>query len=70
MAGLARARGEGKQLGRRSVEQSHSKKVKAALTQVGFLADQPDHRPDPKSYLPSNAADAEPLGPQETTLPL
>jgi DNA invertase Pin-like site-specific DNA recombinase len=31
MAGLARARAEGKQLGRRSVEQSHAKKVKAAL---------------------------------------
>ena len=31
MAGLARARAEGKQLGRRSVEQSHARKVKAAL---------------------------------------
>jgi DNA invertase Pin-like site-specific DNA recombinase len=32
MAGLARARAQGKQLGRRSVEQSHAKKVKAALS--------------------------------------
>jgi DNA invertase Pin-like site-specific DNA recombinase len=31
MAGLARARAEGKQLGRRTVEQSHAKKVRAAL---------------------------------------
>jgi DNA invertase Pin-like site-specific DNA recombinase len=31
MAGLARARAEGKQLGRRTVEQSHTRKVKAAL---------------------------------------
>jgi hypothetical protein len=31
MAGLARARAEGKQLGRRSVEQSHGAKVKAVL---------------------------------------
>jgi DNA invertase Pin-like site-specific DNA recombinase len=31
MAGLSRARAEGKQLGRRSVEQSNAKKVKAAL---------------------------------------
>jgi DNA invertase Pin-like site-specific DNA recombinase len=31
MAGLARARADGKQLGRRTVEQSHAKKVKAAL---------------------------------------
>ena len=31
MAGLARARAEGKHLGRRSVEQSHARKVKAAL---------------------------------------
>jgi DNA invertase Pin-like site-specific DNA recombinase len=31
MAGLARARAEGKQLSRRSVEQSHEAKVKAAL---------------------------------------
>jgi DNA invertase Pin-like site-specific DNA recombinase len=31
MAGLARARAEGKQLGRRTVEQSHGAKVKAAL---------------------------------------
>jgi DNA invertase Pin-like site-specific DNA recombinase len=31
MAGLARARAEGKQLGRRSVEQSDGAKVKAAL---------------------------------------
>ena len=31
MAGLARARAEGKQLGRRTVEQSHARKVKAAL---------------------------------------
>jgi DNA invertase Pin-like site-specific DNA recombinase len=30
-AGLARARADGKQLGRRTVEQSHAKKVKAAL---------------------------------------
>jgi hypothetical protein len=31
MTGLARARAEGKQLGRRTVEQSHGAKVKAAL---------------------------------------
>ena len=31
MSGLARARAEGKQLGRRTVEQSQAKKVKAAL---------------------------------------
>jgi DNA invertase Pin-like site-specific DNA recombinase len=31
MSGLARARAEGKQLGRRTVEQSHVAKVKAAL---------------------------------------
>ena len=31
MAGLARARAEGKQLGRRTVEQSNRAKVKAAL---------------------------------------
>jgi DNA invertase Pin-like site-specific DNA recombinase len=31
MTGLARARAEGKQLGRRTVEQSHRTKVKAAL---------------------------------------
>jgi DNA invertase Pin-like site-specific DNA recombinase len=31
MAGLARARADGKQLGRRTVEQSHARKVKAAL---------------------------------------
>jgi DNA invertase Pin-like site-specific DNA recombinase len=31
MTGLARARAEGKQLGRRAVEQSHGAKVKAAL---------------------------------------
>lgn len=31
MTGLARARAEGKQLGRRTVEQSHTAKVKAAL---------------------------------------
>lgn len=31
MAGLARARAEGKQLGRRTVEQSHTRKAKAAL---------------------------------------
>jgi DNA invertase Pin-like site-specific DNA recombinase len=31
MAGLARARADRKQLGRRTVEQSHAKKVKAAL---------------------------------------
>jgi DNA invertase Pin-like site-specific DNA recombinase len=31
MAGLARARAEGKQLGRRTVEQSHGRKVKAVL---------------------------------------
>ena len=31
MAGLARARAEGKHLGRRSVEQSHARKMKAAL---------------------------------------
>jgi Resolvase, N terminal domain len=31
MTGLARARAEGKQLGRRTVEQSHAAKVKAAL---------------------------------------
>jgi DNA invertase Pin-like site-specific DNA recombinase len=31
MTGLARARAEGKQLGRRKVEQSHGAKVKAAL---------------------------------------
>jgi DNA invertase Pin-like site-specific DNA recombinase len=31
MAGLTRARAEGKQLGRRTVEQSHGAKVKAAL---------------------------------------
>jgi DNA invertase Pin-like site-specific DNA recombinase len=31
MAGLARARADGKQLGRRTVEQSHAKKVKPAL---------------------------------------
>jgi DNA invertase Pin-like site-specific DNA recombinase len=31
MTGLARARAEGKQLGRRTVEQSHARKVKAAL---------------------------------------
>jgi DNA invertase Pin-like site-specific DNA recombinase len=31
MTGLARARAEGKQLGRRTVEQSHASKVKAAL---------------------------------------
>jgi DNA invertase Pin-like site-specific DNA recombinase len=31
MAGLARARADGKQLGRRTVEQSHAKKVRAAL---------------------------------------
>jgi hypothetical protein len=31
MTGLARARVEGKQLGRRTVEQSHAAKVKAAL---------------------------------------
>ena len=32
MAGLTRARAEGKQLGRRTVEQSHARKVRAALT--------------------------------------
>jgi DNA invertase Pin-like site-specific DNA recombinase len=32
MAGLARARGEGKQLGRRTVEQSNARKVKSVLT--------------------------------------
>jgi DNA invertase Pin-like site-specific DNA recombinase len=32
MAGLARARADGKQLGRRTVEQSAAKKVKATLT--------------------------------------
>ena len=31
MTGLARARAEGKQLGRRTVEQSHGAKVKAVL---------------------------------------
>jgi DNA invertase Pin-like site-specific DNA recombinase len=31
MAGLVRARAEGRQLGRRTVEQSHARKVKAAL---------------------------------------
>jgi DNA invertase Pin-like site-specific DNA recombinase len=31
MAGLARVRAEGKQLGRRTVEQSHARKVKSAL---------------------------------------
>jgi DNA invertase Pin-like site-specific DNA recombinase len=31
MAGLARARAEGKQLGRRTVEQSQARKVKGAL---------------------------------------
>ena len=31
MAGLARARADGKQLGRRTVEQSHARKVKSAL---------------------------------------
>ena len=31
MAGLARAKAEGKQLGRRTVEQSHARKVNAAL---------------------------------------
>jgi DNA invertase Pin-like site-specific DNA recombinase len=31
LAGLARARAEGKQLGRRTVEQSHGRKVKVAL---------------------------------------
>jgi DNA invertase Pin-like site-specific DNA recombinase len=31
MAGLARARADGKQLGRRTVEQSQARKVKAAL---------------------------------------
>ena len=31
MAGLARARADGKQLGRRTVEQSHARKVKLAL---------------------------------------
>lgn len=31
MAGLARARADGKQLGRRPVEQSQARKVKAAL---------------------------------------
>jgi DNA invertase Pin-like site-specific DNA recombinase len=31
MSGLARARADGKQLGRRTVEQSHARKVKAAL---------------------------------------
>jgi DNA invertase Pin-like site-specific DNA recombinase len=32
MTGLARARAEGKQLGRRTVEQSHARKVKSVLT--------------------------------------
>jgi DNA invertase Pin-like site-specific DNA recombinase len=32
MAGLARARAEGKQLGRRTVEQSHARKVESVLT--------------------------------------
>ena len=32
MAGLSRARADGKQLGRRPVEQSQARKVKAALT--------------------------------------
>ena len=31
---------------------------------LGVLADQSDHRSDPKPDLPSNATDAEPLGPQ------
>jgi hypothetical protein len=30
----------------------------------GFLAEQPDHRADPKPNLTCNAADTEPLGPQ------
>jgi DNA invertase Pin-like site-specific DNA recombinase len=32
MTGLARARAEGKQLGRRTMEQSHDRKVKSVLT--------------------------------------
>jgi DNA invertase Pin-like site-specific DNA recombinase len=32
MVGLARQRAEGKQLGRRTVEQSHARKVRTALT--------------------------------------
>ena len=36
MAGLARARAEGKQLGRRSVEQSHAEKAALALRSKGL----------------------------------
>jgi DNA invertase Pin-like site-specific DNA recombinase len=41
MTGLARARAEGKQLGRRTVEQSHGKKVKAALATWPYLVSGP-----------------------------
>jgi hypothetical protein len=49
MTGLARARADGKQLGRRTVEQSHRAKglscVEVALTRCGHSADSARGRP-------------------------
>ena len=62
MTGVARARAEGKQLGRRTVEQSHARKVKAALKPCAQGARHSPHSARGWAW----GRDCDPIGRQES----